>query len=89
VRIPIGPPDLSLYGVVGARYVNLSDKLTLRTPVFGFSHTSSVTKDWADPVVGLAANYRIDDVRLCATSVAGAAGRTKSNTFEPLSFSCT
>jgi hypothetical protein len=61
VRIPIGPPDLSFYGVVGARYVNLGDKLTLRTPVFGFSHTFSVTKDWADPVVGMAANYRVDD----------------------------
>ena len=61
VRIPVGPPDLSLYGVVGARYVNLGDSLTLRTPVFGFSHTFSVTKDWADPVVGLAANYRIGD----------------------------
>jgi hypothetical protein len=27
--------------------------------VFGLSHTSTVTKDWADPVAGLAATYRI------------------------------
>jgi hypothetical protein len=61
VRIPMGPPNLSLYGVVGARDVNLGDRLTLTTPVFGFSHTSSVTKDWADPIAGVAANYRVDD----------------------------
>jgi hypothetical protein len=61
VRIPMGPPNLSLYGVVGARYVNLGDTLTLRTPVFGFIHTSSANKDWADPVTGLAANYRVAD----------------------------
>jgi hypothetical protein len=57
----VGPPNLRLYGVVGARYVNLGDTLTLRTPVFGFTHTSSVTKDWADPGAGMAANYRVDD----------------------------
>jgi hypothetical protein len=61
VRIPIGPPNLSLYGVVGARYINLGDSLTLTTPVFGFSHTFSANKDWADPVAGVAANYLIND----------------------------
>ena len=35
--------------------------ITLRTPVFGFQHETSVSKDWIDPVIGLAAHYRIDD----------------------------
>ena len=34
LRIPIGPPNLELYGIVGARW--FGTKLTLNTPVFGF-----------------------------------------------------
>lgn len=61
LRIPIGPPNLELYGTVGARYFNLRAETTLTTPVFGFQLSSSETKDWIDPVGGLAAHYRIDD----------------------------
>jgi hypothetical protein len=83
VRIPIAAPDLSLYGVVGARYVNLGDRITLTTPVFGFSHTSTVTKDWADPVAGLAATYRIGD-KWFANAYADMGGLSNSATGQGL-----
>jgi hypothetical protein len=61
VRIPVGPPNLSLYGIVGAR--NFTDKIsiTLQAPVPGFTHSASKTEDWVDPVAGIYAHYRIDD----------------------------
>ena len=60
VRIPVGPPNLELYGTVGARYVNSGTKLRLTTPL-GFSTTESVDKGWVDPIGGFVANYRFDD----------------------------
>ncbi len=61
LRIPVGPTNLSLYGIVGAR--NFSDTLsvTLQAPVSGFTHSASATKDWIDPIAGIYAHYRIDD----------------------------
>ena len=61
VRIPIGPPNLEIYGTVGARYMYSGNKLTLNSPVPGFSASTSVNKDWVDPVAGFAAHYRFDD----------------------------
>ena len=61
LRIPIGPPNLELYGTVGARYMYSGTKLTLGTPVPGFSASTSVNKGWVNPVAGFAAQYRIDD----------------------------
>jgi len=61
LRIPIGPPNLELYGTIGARYFEDGIAITLKGPVFGFQHYTSASKDWIDPVVGLAAHYRIDD----------------------------
>ena len=61
LRIPIGPPNLELYGTVGARYMYSGNKLTLNSPVPGFSASTSVNKDWVDPVAGFAAHYRFDD----------------------------
>jgi hypothetical protein len=60
LRIPIGPPNLELYGTVGARYFGDGLSITLTTPVFGFQHNTSSSKDWIDPVVGFAAHYTID-----------------------------
>ena len=61
VRIPIGPPNLQLYGTLGARYFNDGVAITLRTPVFGFEHFTSAHRDWIDPVIGLAAHYGVND----------------------------
>jgi hypothetical protein len=61
LRIPIGPPNLELYGTVGARYFYLRPSVTLSFPVVGFSPTFAETKDWADPVAGVAAHYVIND----------------------------
>jgi hypothetical protein len=60
-RLPIGSRDLSLYGTIGLRYYDMSGSITLQTPVVGFERSASQTKDWLDPIVGLAAHYRIDD----------------------------
>lgn len=61
VRIPIASPNLSVYGILGARYVDVNASLTLNVPVVGFSRTASQGKDWIDEIVGVVARYRIDD----------------------------
>jgi len=61
LRIPIGPPNLELYGIGGARYLNEGLSVKLNIPVVGFDASASITKDWADPIVGLVGHYRIDD----------------------------
>jgi hypothetical protein len=60
VRIPLGVPNLELYGTVGARYYYSGTKLTISTP-FGFAPSQSVNKDWVDPVAGFAAHYSFND----------------------------
>ena len=61
VRVPIGLPNLDLYGTVGARYYGLGTKITVTGPLGVFSATQSYHKDWIDPVAGFAAQYRFDD----------------------------
>jgi hypothetical protein len=61
VRIPIGPPDLALYGTAGARYFYDEISIALRSPVSGFERDASASKSWVDPIVGLSAHYRIND----------------------------
>jgi hypothetical protein len=61
VRIPVGPPNLQLYGTVGARYFYLHSALDLSFPVPGFEPHFGLTKNWADPVAGLTAHYVIND----------------------------
>ena len=61
LRIPIGPPNLDLYGIAGARYFRDGVAITLKTPVLGFERYTSASKDWIDPIVGFAAQYRFDD----------------------------
>jgi hypothetical protein len=60
LRIPVGPPNLYLYGTVGARYTFSGTKLELTTPL-GFSNTQSVNKQWVNPVAGFAAHYVFDE----------------------------
>jgi len=61
VRIPVGPPNLQLYGTLGARYFDLRTALDLSFPVVGFEPSFALTKNWADPVAGYAAHYVIND----------------------------
>jgi hypothetical protein len=58
-RIPLGSPDMSLYGTVGARYQNLTLDVDLTHRNYGRSFQQ--TKNWIDPVLGFAMNYRIDE----------------------------
>jgi hypothetical protein len=61
VRIPVGPPNLELYGTLGARYFYSRTALDLSFPVAGFETNFTLTKNWADPVAGLAAHYVVND----------------------------
>jgi hypothetical protein len=83
VRIPIGPPNLSLYGTVGARYIYSGTKLTITGPL-GIGTTQSVYKNWVDPVAGIAAQYKFDD-RWFMNSLADLGGWSDSATGQVLS----
>ena len=61
VRLPVGPPNLELYGTVGARYFYSHAALDLSFPVTGFQPHFGLTKNWADPVAGLTAHYVVND----------------------------
>jgi hypothetical protein len=62
LRIPVGPPNLQLYGTVGVRYFYSRTALDLSFPVSGYPSAGfAITKNWADPLVGLAAHYAIND----------------------------
>jgi hypothetical protein len=60
LRVPIGVPNLDLYGTAGARYYNSGTTLEITAP-FGLGVSQSVHKDWLMPVAGFAAQYRFDD----------------------------
>jgi opacity protein-like surface antigen len=69
-RIPIGAPDVSLYGTIGARYQYLGAKVDLsqQFPGYmpgsqpaGFTLVSSQSRNWIDPLVGFVLNYRINE----------------------------
>ncbi len=60
LRIPVGPPNLYLYGTVGARYTYAGTKLALTTPL-GFANDQTVNKGWVNPVAGFAAHYVFND----------------------------
>ena len=59
-RIPVGPPELELYGTVGLRYQNIKVKIDTTRNDPRFDRSASATQDWIDPIVGLAMNYRIN-----------------------------
>lgn len=61
VKIPFGSPSFSLYAIAGARFVNLNESLGLGAPVVGFDRYFSLTKNWVDPIVGLALRNKFDD----------------------------
>jgi hypothetical protein len=61
VRIPLGVPNLDLYGTVGLRNFYAGTKLSVNGPLGLFNGTETVNKDWVMPVGGFAAHYRFDD----------------------------
>jgi len=61
LRVPLGVPNLELYGTVGARNFYAKTAISVTGPFGLFSGTESVTKDWIMPVGGFAAHYRFDD----------------------------
>jgi len=60
LRIPVGPPNLELYGTAGLRYTYSGTKINLYTPL-GLTNTQSADKGWINPLAGFAAQYRFDD----------------------------
>ncbi len=61
VRLPFGSPDFNLYAILGGRFFNLNEAIGLGVPAFGYGLNTKVTKDWADPIVGLVMRNRFDD----------------------------
>ncbi len=61
VRVPLGVPNLELYGTAGARNFYSGNKLSVSGPLGLFNGTETVNKDWVMPVGGFAAQYRFDD----------------------------
>ena len=61
VRVPVGVPNLYLYGTVGARNFYAGTKIAVSGPFGLFSGSESVKKDWVMPVAGFAAQYRYND----------------------------
>jgi hypothetical protein len=61
VRVPLGIPNLSLYGTIGARNFYSGNKLAVSGPFGLFNGTVTVNKDWINPVAGFAAQYRYND----------------------------
>jgi hypothetical protein len=61
VRLPVISPDLSLFAIAGARYFHVGADLSLNTLVPGFAWTTSQSKDWVDPIIGLTAHYRLNE----------------------------
>lgn len=60
VRLPVLSPELSVYGIAGARFVDVTATLALNTAIPGFALSGSQTKIWADPIIGLAAHYTLN-----------------------------
>jgi hypothetical protein len=61
VRVPIGVPNLDLYGTVGLRNFYAGTKLSVSGPLGLFNGTETVNKDWIMPVAGFAGQYRFND----------------------------
>ena len=61
VRLPIGVPNLDLYGTVGLRNFYAGTKLSVNGPLGLFNGTETVNKDWIMPVAGFAGQYRFND----------------------------
>lgn len=61
VKLPFQDPNLSLFAIAGARYVNVGVDLGLNTAVPGFNPYNSQSKDWVDPIIGLTGRYRLND----------------------------
>jgi len=59
--VPLGVPNLDLYGTVGARNFYSGNKLSVSGPFGLFNGTETVNKDWVMPVGGFAAQYRYND----------------------------
>ncbi|GGC49366.1 hypothetical protein [Chelatococcus reniformis] len=60
-RLPIGAPDLELSLTAGVRYQRLTVTTKIQPGFLPLSIDRSSVKQWADPVFGLLAHYRIND----------------------------
>lgn len=58
--LPVGIPDLQLSATAGVRYNRIKAKLEIN-PVYFPGISREGTKDWADPTIGLLAQYDINE----------------------------
>ncbi len=60
-RLPFVSPDLELYATAGLRYQRLTPQLKATPGLVPITISRGRVEDWADPIVGVAAHWRITD----------------------------
>jgi hypothetical protein len=60
-RLPFVSPDLELYATAGVRYNRLTAQLKATPGLIPVTISRGRVEDWADPIVGMAAHWRITD----------------------------
>jgi hypothetical protein len=60
-RLPFVSPDVELYATAGVRYQRLTAQLKATPGLIPITISRGGVEDWADPIVGLAFNWRITD----------------------------
>jgi hypothetical protein len=60
-RLPFVSPDLELYATAGVRYQRLTPQLKATPGLVPITISRGRVEDWADPIVGVAAHWRITD----------------------------
>lgn len=82
IRLPIQLADLSVYGILGARFTNVGATIGLTKAIPGLGLSTSQSKDWADPIIGFTAHYVISDKWFLAGEADIGGGEDKSATWQ-------
>jgi hypothetical protein len=72
-RLPFVSPEVELYATAGVRYQRLTAQLKATPGLVPITISRGGVEDWADPIVGLAFNWRITD-RWFANALADVGG---------------
>lgn len=59
-RLPVGDADFDLSATAGFRYQRLSANTTISSIIVPFAFSESDTKDWLDPIFGLALQWKLN-----------------------------
>jgi hypothetical protein len=60
-RLPLASRDVDLYATAGIRYQRITGKIEATPGLIPVTISNSSVEHWADPIIGLAATWRIND----------------------------